>query len=103
MNATALLILVVIVAAAAVAIWLWTQRKRRSEQLREHFGPEYEHALHEHGSRGDAEHGLAARKERFDQLNIRPLTPEQSSRFAEEWRSVQAQFVDDPENAIAEA
>src|SRR5262249_50034902 len=44
-----------------------------------------------------------ARAERVAALHIRPLSAEQSARYAETWRTVQTRFVDDPENAIRDA
>jgi len=36
-------------------------------------------------------------------LNIRPLAPEDATRFDASWRGVQARFVDDPKGAVTEA
>jgi hypothetical protein len=95
------LVLVAIVVIAAA--WWFTQQRRRSKQLRQQFGPEYERAVDEYGERGRAEQALAARAERVEQLHIRPLSAEDSARYAEEWRSVQSRFVDAPEDAIGDA
>lgn len=102
MQTSVVLLLVIVIVAAVVAFWLFSQR-RKSEELKERFGPEYEHAVQEHGERGRAEEALAARAERVEQLHIRPLPPEQSARYGESWRSVQSRFVDEPTAAIAEA
>ena len=102
MQTTILVVLVVVLVVAILAIWYFSQR-RKSQQLRERFGPEYEHAVHQHGSRGQAEEALAARAERVEQLHIRALSPEESARYGESWRSVQARFVDEPQVAIGEA
>ena len=93
---------VVIVAVALVGVWL-SSRRRRSDQLRDTFGPEYDRTVRAHGERGDAERELAARAERVEQLHIRALSEDESARHANDWRSVQTHFVDDPEMAIAEA
>ena len=102
MQTTILVVLVVVLVVAALAIWFFSQR-RKSQQLQERFGPEYEHAVHEHGSRGEAERALEARSERVQQLHIRPLSADESTRYSESWRSVQARFVDEPQVAIADA
>ena len=102
MQTTIVVVLVVVLVVAVLAIWFFSQR-RKSQQLQERFGPEYEHAVHEHGSRGRAEEALAARAERVQQLHIRPLSAEESARYSESWRSVQARFVDEPNVAIADA
>src|SRR5205823_5284050 len=42
---------------------------------------------------------LERRRERVEKLDIRPLASSDRERFGERWRSVQAQFVDDPSAA----
>ena len=95
-------LLIALVVAIGVAVWLYTQ-KRKTEQLRGSFGPEYERAVQETGDRRKAEAELAERKERVEQLMIRSLEPREREQFAESWRSAQARFVDDPGGAIKEA
>ena len=103
MDTTLILILTVaLVIAVGAAIWLYTQ-KRKTEQLRGQFGPEYDRTVAEHGNASVAEKQLEERKDRVEQLHIRPLEADERDRFAERWRSAQAQFVDDPKGAIAEA
>jgi len=103
MNALALVaIVVVVVLVAAAAIWM-ASRRRRSAELREQFGPEYAQAVHEYGDGRNAEKELVARTHRVEQLQIRPLAPEQSAQYADDWRSTQTRFVDDPEAAIVQA
>jgi hypothetical protein len=96
-----ILVAIAIIAVAAVA-WMYLQQ-RRTRELREGFGPEYERAVGSYGSRSEAERELEARQKRVEALHIRPLSREQCERFAEEWRSSQARFVDDPGSAIGEA
>jgi DNA-binding ferritin-like protein len=43
------------------------------------------------------------REKEVKSLDIRSLTREEVDRFAERWRTVQANFVDDPTEAIADA
>ncbi len=73
---------------------------RRSRQLQRRFGPEYDRAVDASGSRREAESELAARAERRDRLEIKPLSREERQRYAEEWQLIQAQFVDDPAGAV---
>jgi hypothetical protein len=94
----AILVLVVIVVAA----WAYVQ-KRRSEELREHFGPEYDQAVRQYGGRGSAEMVLEEREKRVEALDIRPLSEADRARFSERWRLIQARFVDDPAGATDEA
>jgi hypothetical protein len=55
------------------------------------------------GDRRQAEAELAARRERRERLTIRPLPAEARARYARQWETVQAQFVDSPQAAIAAA
>lgn len=93
----------VLVAVAVVVIAFVLTQKRRSDELRGRFGPEYERLVHEHGDARHAESELSTRIERVKQLHIRPLSPEHRDRFADAWRSDQARFVDDPKAAVVEA
>ena len=101
MNETLLIILAVI-AVLAIGGWLFMQR-RRSEHLRSRFGPEYEQALEEKGSRGKAEAELAKREKRVEKLDIRPLEPAARQGFIQRWTEVQATFVEEPPQAVASA
>jgi hypothetical protein len=94
----AIVLLVVLVGAA-----LLLMQRRRSERLERRFGPEYHRAVDEMGSRNKAESELQAREKRVQKLQIVPLAPEQAARFANDWRQVQARFVDDPKDAVADA
>ena len=78
-------------------------RKRRSEQLREGFGPEYDHVVEETGDRRAAERELLGARKRHEELEIVSLSDGVRSRYAEEWRRVQARFVDEPEAAVRDA
>ena len=93
----------VLVALAVVVIAFVLMQKRRTDELRTKFGPEYERLVHERGDARHAESELAHRVDRVKQLQIKPITPEARSRFAEAWRSDQARFVDDPKGAVVEA
>ena len=102
MNPILIVVLVIVVAVIAATAW-WYSQKRRSDRLHQRFGPEYERAVDEHGDRGRAEAALEDRKERVEQLHLRPLSPEQRDRFGPEWRHLQARFVDVPEEAVKQA
>jgi hypothetical protein len=97
-----IVVTVVIILAILVDAWLLV-RRRRSERLRDQFGPEYRRAVHKFGSVTRAESELEARRKRVQRLEIAPLRPEQAQRFAAAWRTTQARFVDDPDHTIAEA
>ena len=95
-------IVAVVVIVVAFAVWR-ALSTRRTQGLRERFGPEYDRAKESAGGKKDAEAELAAREERREQLNIRPLPAEARQRYAEQWRNVQSQFVDAPQAAVAAA
>lgn len=101
---TWMIAVIVVVALAVVvgALWAWS-RQRRTERLTRQYGPEYEAAIEERGDRAAAERELESRMQRVRKLDIVPLSAEQRDRFAEEWRSTQADFVDDPSGSIAKA
>jgi hypothetical protein len=50
-----------------------------------------------------AERELAARRQRHQQCELRPLTAQQRDEYTQRWRSVQQQFVDQPIGAVKEA
>jgi hypothetical protein len=98
----------VLAAVAAVVIVLGllgvlVTRQRRSRQLREGFGPEYDRALAERGDRRTAEADLAERRERRQQFEIRELDPSARDDYVERWQWTQRRFVDEPSTAAGEA
>ena len=101
-NPVVIVLVILLVVAIGAAVWMYMQ-KRKTETLRESFGPEYDRAVHEHHDQTRAERELEARRERVEALHIHPLPAAERDRFGERWQSVQAQFVDDPGSAITEA
>jgi hypothetical protein len=99
---TAILVAVVVVVALGVGIALRYER-RRTEKLRDRFGPEYDRALDEMGNRRKAEEELKERERRVERLRIRPLGAADRQRFAESWCDIQAHFVDRPRTAVTNA
>jgi hypothetical protein len=96
--------IVAAVAVAVVLIALWAaSRRKQTARLQEDFGPEYERAVEEAGSRRRAESELSDREKRREELDIRPLAPGARDRFADRWRTVQERFVDDPQGALKDA
>ena len=99
--------IVIVVIAAIVVISLffiaWTvTRRRQTEVLQSHFGPEYERTVREVGP-NRAEQALLERARRVEKLHIRELTADERERFVTEWRVVQSGFVDEPHHAVTEA
>src|SRR5512143_3076701 len=101
MDRTTLLVVIALVVVVAIVLIALMQRRQKSEKLKERFGPEYEHAVDEYqGDKERAEEELIARQKRVEKLNIHPLSAEEIRRFSDEWRAVQARFVDNPSGAI---
>ena len=96
------IVIVVIVVVMAVIVFA-LERKRRSQRLKEHFGPEYDRLLREQGDPRKTEAVLADREKRVEKFSVRALSREDKLRYADEWANVQKQFVDDPAMAVNEA
>jgi len=95
-------IAIIVAVLAVVAIVLFYLKTQRSRRLRERFGPEYERAVSEAGSLR-AKSRLEKLERRVNTYNIRALEPSTRDRYVQEWRLVQARFVDDPNNAVGAA
>jgi plasmid stabilization system protein ParE len=99
-------LIIITVAAVAlivvIAAWAYSVKIRR-ERLKQRFGPEYERAVESLGTPAKAEAVLEERAARVSRFNLHPLSPEQAAAFEREWRSVQARFVDTPEDATRDA
>jgi hypothetical protein len=102
MTQSTMIVIVVAVVVLAALGWLVWQRQR-SEALRSQYGPEYDRALNEMGDKRRAEAELVKRRERVEQLDIRPLSAAQRDDYTGRWRSVQTKFVDDPKGAVTDA
>jgi len=97
---TIVAVIVVIIVVAAVAVAVISQARRR--RLRGRFGPEYDRVVEESDSRRKAESELTQRERRVRDLDIRPLDPASRARYADQWTAIQEQFVDRPQEAVAE-
>jgi len=104
MNQTQLLVVIVVIAVIAVAgILFFAMRKRRSQKLRERFGPEYDRVVKQQGDPRKAEGVLEFREKRREKFTIRPLAAADRSSFALGWNEVQSRFVDDPRGSVTVA
>jgi FtsZ-interacting cell division protein ZipA len=98
------ILLGVVAAVALVAVVSFIlARKRRSQLLRERFGPEYDRVLKKEGEIRRAEGVLEIRAKRREKFALRPLTEGIRADFAERWRVVQSNFVDDPKGSVSQA
>ncbi len=100
---TLIAIVVASVAVVLVAVIFVVYRKRRSQHLKEHFGPEYDRAVLQRGNPAKAEAELINREKRVHGFSIKSLPPETRDRYAADWAAVQHRFVDDPSAAVTEA
>jgi hypothetical protein len=96
-------VLVIVVAVLLCAVIWLALRQRRTAQLREGFGPEYDRTLEERGDQRAAESELRERVQRRRSYEIRELEPAARERYAARWRDTQARFVDQPASALADA
>lgn len=97
--AAAAIVLVVALAFITVA----ALRRRRTERLKERFGPEYERTVGQAGEQRTAEKELTARQRKRDKLDIVALSPEAREKYVGSWRTVQTAFVDNPATAVGDA
>jgi hypothetical protein len=104
MHSAQLVILLVVIAAVVVAALIYMLlRKRRSKNLRELFGPEYDRVVRKEGDVNKGERLLEFREKHRNTLAIRSLSGEERDRFSNRWSEVQSRFVDDPSGAVAVA
>ena len=105
MNLNPQWIWIAVAAAAVVVIALIAigVRRKRSADLREHFGSEYDRAVRAKGSRTAAEQELVSRAEEVKAYDIRPLSVRERNRYRDEWSQVEQRFVDRPATAVVEA
>jgi hypothetical protein len=94
--AIAVVALICIVALAAI-------RARRTKTLKERFGGEYDRVAADAPTKREAESELQERANRREQLDIQPLDEDRREWYRVQWTKVQAAFVDDPGEAVADA
>jgi hypothetical protein len=102
MNTIVGLAIVVAFLAVAFGVFMYVQ-KRRTLHLRSKFGPEYDRLVDRYGNQRKAEDDLSHRERRLEKLQIRDLDSDEADRFANAWREEQARFVDNPNEAVANA
>lgn len=94
-----LIIFAILIAVVAVVVL----RRRRSDQLKQRFGSEYDRAVQETGDPRRAEAVLEERTKRVEKFPIRQLSATDREGYSIEWARVQRRFVDDPAAAVNEA
>ena len=97
-SIAAVIVIFVIVAVAFIV------RRRRTDQLKRRFGPEYDRTvLEQHGDARVAEAALAEREKRVEKFPLRALSAVDREAYLMEWSAVQRRFVDDPSAAVGSA
>ena len=95
-NPTVIIIGALVLLIVVGLIGMAMARQRRTKRLQEQFGPEYDRTLKKMGDKREAESDLEERLAHVNTLNIRPLTAEETNRYALQWQEVQREFVDEP-------
>jgi hypothetical protein len=78
-------------------------RSKRSKQIQEQFGTEYDHTVEALGDKKKALTELEERQKHVQSLNIHPLSDIEHERYTADWAAVQSKFVDEPGQAIEAA
>lgn len=97
------IVVVAILVIIGIVMAVVGSRRRRSKQLRQNFGPEYDRTVATTGNAGAAERELQARQERRRSFEVRPLGAVERQRYTNEWTVIQQRFVDSPRQAVREA
>jgi hypothetical protein len=93
----------VLIAIGGLIVAASTGRRKRTDRLKQQFGPEYDRAVADVGEQQAAEKELVARERKRNKLDIRPLTPDALQAYSQRWRRVQTAFVDNPSSALDDA
>lgn len=96
------IVLIAVVVLALVGLVVFLVR-RRGASLERKFGPEYERMVSRTGDKDRAETELQERVERRESFDIRDLDADERARYAERWRAIQRDFVDEPDHAVGRA
>lgn len=96
-----IIVVALVVIAAAAALYMYQRRK--SDQLQQRFGPEYERTVEQSGDRRSAERDLRQREQRRAKLDVQPLSAASAEQYRLEWTKLQQGFVDAPADAVEQA
>jgi uncharacterized protein YneF (UPF0154 family) len=102
-TSTIIIIVVLVVVIVGVILGLVFSRRRRSDQLQEKFGTEYDRTVQTMGGEKKAQTELNERQKHVGTLDIRQLSVSEHDRYLAEWTAVQSKFVDEPGQAIVDA
>lgn len=96
-------VLIGVIVVLLCVVGVLVLRQRRTAQLRQGFGPEYDRVVEERGDQRAAEAELQERRARRRKYDIRPLEESARERYAERWEETQRRFVDQPASAVVDA
>jgi hypothetical protein len=99
------LVVVIIVTAVVVAVGVAAalSRRRRTDQLRQMFGPEYEHAVASTDNRRAAEKKLRGREKRRSGFEVTPPNEHDAAMYRQAWTDIRLRFVDQPVEVVGQA
>jgi len=103
MDTVVVVVIVIVVVVAVVGVVALFSRRRRSDQLRQRFGPEYERTVEESDGRRAPERELRERERRRSEFEVAPVPEQDADRYREEWADIQHRFVDQPAEAVERA
>jgi len=95
-TSTIIIIVVLVVVIVGVILGLVFARRRRSDQLQEKFGTEYDRTVQTMGGEKKAQTVLNERQKHVGTLDIRQLSVSEHDRYLAEWTAVQSKFVGKP-------
>ena len=98
-----IIVVVLVVVIVGVILGLVFSSRKRSDQLQEKFGPEYDRAVQTMGGEKKAQTELNERQKHVEALDVGPLSVSEHDRYLAEWTAVQSKFVDEPGQAIVDA
>ena len=101
MSTPALIAIVAAIVIVVIGAWMFMAQRRT--RLKKQFGPEYERTVRDTGNVRQAESLLDARARRVQKYEIRALSADERTRFAQSWRQLQTRFIDDPSRAVEDA
>lgn len=103
METSTIIIVVVVVVIIGIILGLIFSRRKKTEQLQNKFGTEYDNTVERLGDDKRAQKELVDREKHVESLKIRPLSVEERERYLADWGDVQSKFVDEPGQAIIDA
>ena len=102
---TGTVIAIVVIAAVAlvlIGVAVMMMSRKRTGELKDRYGSEYERTVKESGRKG-GEKELREREKRVEKLQLRELDATEREGFSTRWTGVQATFVEAPRTALQHA